>query len=226
MISTPSKYEVQARIAPALLCCAPFVATGFYFLNKIDASFWGALLALNVGGIGMSYALYRLAVQACRLAGKYLEERIYKGGKEFPTTTYLLDDDTNCSQECKTAVIAKIKAKFKIDLQGKTNDSQANRTAVHEAVGLIRSKSYENNMVLQTNIHYGFTRNLAGGSIVAAIVSVIALVGSFAFSATTATYVLACLLTIYTVAAIVSYWAIRFTAKHYAHTLFTEFLAS
>jgi hypothetical protein len=124
-------------------------------------------------------------------------------------------------------VIAKIKSEFKINLKGKTSDSPANRVAIHEAIGQIRKKFYKNSeMLLQRNIQFGFARNLAGGSIVAAIVSALGAAISLIVGATTAFQVLCCLLIGYTVVGLVTFWAIRFTAKHYAHTLFDEFLGS
>ncbi len=221
------KYDREARFAPAILCSAPFVAVGFYMLSQVDLEFWKLIFTLGVGGVTMTYALYQLAFHSCRWAGKYLEEKLFDEGRSFPTTSFLLDNDNTCSADRKVAIIKKLKSDFGIDLKGKTEDSLQNRIVIHEAIGQIRKKFFKKDtLLLQRNIQFGFAKNLTGGSAVAAIVSGLGLIVCSIFSATVASQTLAILLGIYTVMTIVSLWATRFTAKHYAITLFDEFLGS
>ena len=170
------KYDVQARYAPALLCSVPFILLGFYFLNDIDSTFWSSAFGMSIGSLSLSAAMYVLASHACRIVGKVLEEKIFNNGADFPTTLFLLDGDANFTPERKKMIYSKINTEFGVDLSGKTSDSPQNRRLIHECVGQIRSKFYKKNeMVLQRNIQFGFAKNLAGGSLIAIIASIVGL---------------------------------------------------
>src|SRR5687768_11348989 len=106
------KYEVRTQYIPALLTSAPFIAFGFYFLGQLDTTFWNSLLTQAVSGVSMTFALYYLSAFTCRHAGKWIEDLMFQKGKNFPTTHFLLDDDTNCSLERKNEICKKIKKDF------------------------------------------------------------------------------------------------------------------
>lgn len=219
------KYDIQARYIPAIVCSVPFVALGFYFLGSIDLNFWGKVFAIGFGGLTMMAALYQVFAHFCRLLGKWLEENMFNDGLDFPTTILLLDDDPTCTPERKSELYRKIKAEFNIELEGKTADTPANRRRIHEAVGQIRKRFFKKNeMVLQRNIQFGVAKNLAGGAIIAILTSVVAIILSWLTNSDTALKVSTFLLITYALLAVGALWAMKFTAKHYALTLFDEFI--
>jgi hypothetical protein len=223
----PAKYDLEARYVPAVLCSAPFIALGFYFIVGIDAGFWSKLFALSFGGITMTVALYKLADQSCRLAGKYLEHVIFKNGTNFPTTAYLLAGDTTFTSHRKTELIQKIKALVKVDLSSFTKDNLTNRKRVNEVIGQVRRRFVgKNAMVTQRNIQYGFFRNLAGGTLLAIPASILGIaLASFKHSLT-AMRVSEVLLTCYLIILVLAVPVLKFLAKQYALTLFDELLGS
>jgi len=221
------KYELRAQFMPALLCSAPFIAFGFYFLSRLDTTFWGALLAQTVGGITMTFALYYLAAFVCRHVGKWLEDWMFKEGKDFPTTSFLLDRDANCSPERKKEILVKIKKEFEINLEGKTTDTAANRRRIHEAIGQVRRRFFKKNeMILQRNIQFGFSKNIAGGALVSALVSMALTLLAVLANDQQALQIALVLAVIYLVLAVYGLVSMGSNAKRYAQTLFDEFLAS
>lgn len=221
------KYDIQARYTPALLCSVPFMLLGFYFLNNIDSAFWSSAFGMSIGSLSLSAAMYVLASHSCQIVGKVLEERIFNNGDDFPTTTFLLDSDTSLTPERKKMIYSKINKEFGVDLNHKTSDSPKNRRLIHECVGQIRSKFFKKNeMVLQRNIQFGFAKNLAGGSLIAILACIVGLAVSQLINNPKATSLSLVLLLIYVIVGVGAYFSIRFTAKHYANTLFDEFLRS
>lgn len=221
------RYDVQARYAPAILCSAPFILIGFYFLNSIDADFWNKLLALSFGGVTMSVALYFLFAYSCRAVGKMLEERMFNNGLDFPTTNFLLKKDPTFSEEQKTNIRAKIKSEFGIDLDDKVSDTCNNRRRINEAVCQIRRKhSSDNKILLQRNIYFGFAKNMAGGSIIAILASLVATGLSMLFSLGAVMGISVILLLTYLLTTCIFIVSMKFTSKHYALMLFDSFLGN
>jgi len=221
----PDRYEVQARYAPALLSSAPFVIVEYYFLRQLSSGLAGKILAIGFGGLTMTAALYQLASFSCRHVGKYIEERIYDNGRDFPTTKFLLDNDLTLSPELKLQIYTKINKEFKINLIRKASDSPENRRRIHEAVGQVRKKHFKSGEVLtQRNIYYGSARNMAGGSVLAIIASLAAVILSLLDKSSGALGVSVFFLMVYILALPLSIIAMRFTARHYAQSLFDDFL--
>lgn len=223
----PDKYEIRAHYMPALLCSAPFMALGIYFIAQLDDQFWNSVLTQAFGGVTMSFALYFLAAFTCRHIGKWFEERIFGQGRDFPTTEFLLDTDANLSQERKQEIYNKVKTDFGIDLSNKTDGSSAGRKRIHEAVGQIRQRFFKKNeMILQRNIQFGFAKNLAGGAAAATGASLMLCALAVVSGQDQVLNVSILLLCIYTVLSLYGLVAMKSNAKRYAHTLFDEFLAS
>ncbi len=220
------RYDIEARYVPALVCSVPFLFLGYYFINGIDGAFWQSAFALTVGSVGLSTALYLVAIHFCRTIGKVIEEKWFHKGLTFPTTEFLLDSDTSLTPRRKAEIRRKIKDRFKIDLSTATEGSDANRRLINEAVGQIRKIFYgDNHLVQQRNIQFGLTRNLLAGSLIAIVISAAGLLLSDLTDNPTASAMALTLFGAYTLLAIVSAALVKFTARQYASTLYDEFIA-
>ncbi len=220
------RYDIEARYAPALASSVPFLFFGYYFISGIDGAFWQSAFTLAIGSIGLSTALYLIAVHFCRTLGKILEDKLFRNGLDFPTTDFLLDGDTNLTPDRKKQIREKIKQRFNINLESTGKDTDANRRQIHEAVGQIRNIFYlKNHLIQQRNIQFGTTRNLLAGSIVAITFSALGTLLAWVVGNDTATKVAVVLFLIYVLVALFSAFLLKFTARHYATTLFDEFIA-
>lgn len=225
--SRVDRYDIEARYVPALVCSVPFLFFGYYFFNGLDGAFWQSAFALTIGSVGLSTALYLVAVHFCRTIGKVIEENWFRRGLAFPTTEFLLDTDANLTPNRKAEIRRKIKKQFKIDLGSVSEDTDANRRLIHEAIGQIRTVFYRNNhLIQQRNIQFGMTRNLLAGSLIATGVSSAGLLLSSLLSNGTASAVALTLLIMYVLLALASAALVKFTARQYAHTLFNEYMAT
>lgn len=223
----PDKYEVRTQYTPALLCSVPFIAIGIYFIGGIDAGFWSSVLGQTAGGISMTVALYYFAAFICRHVGKWIEERVSKNGLYFPTTDYLIEDSKICTPERQSEIIKKINNEFGIDLSSRQADSESNRRRIHEAIGAIRKKFFQkSDPILLRNIQFGFSKNLAGGALVAALTALCLAIGSVLTQNTVSFKVSIVLFLIYVVLTIFGLMAMKSNGIRYAHTLFDEYLAS
>lgn len=221
------KYEVRANFMPALLCSAPFAAFGFYFLSTIDPVFINSLLIQTAGGVTTATALYYFQVFMCRHAGKSIEDRIFKHGRNFPSTRFLLNDDISLSPQRKKEIRKKIRDEFGINLNNRTSDTESNRQFIHEAISRIRQKFYKkNDLILQRNIYYGFSRNTAGGALIAVCISILLGLTAWVMNNLPAFQISVVFVCTYAIAAIFCAISIPSNARRYAETLFDEFLAS
>lgn len=222
-----NRYNIEARYTPSLVCSVPFFFFAYYYLQNVDNEFWSSAAGLTIGGIGLSTAMLIVMVNFCRNLGKFIEEKIFKDGLEFPTTTFLLDTDTNLSKGYKKSVIKKIKDEFDIDLSDETEGTIANRRTINEAVRRINSMFFgKNDLLLQRNIQFGFTKNILAGAIIALSVSDFGVTVSALTNNITAMHVAAILAVLYGLVALIAVTSVRFVARHYAQALYGEFMAS
>lgn len=212
---------------PSLVCSVPFFFFAYYYLAGVGNEFWSSAAGLVIGGIGMSTAMLVMMANFCRSLGKLIEEKMFRDGLWFPTTTFLLDADTNLSTGYKKLVIEKINEKFEIDLSSETEGTVANRRAINEAVRLINSMFFgKNALLLQRTIQFGFVKNILAGSIIAIVVSGAGLAVSVMSNNMTALQVAAILLVGYVVIGLAALASMRFIARHYAQALYGEFMVS
>jgi hypothetical protein len=225
--SRVDRYDIEARYVPALVGSVPFLFFGYYFINGVDGAFWQSAFALAIGTIGLSTALYLIAIHFCRTVGKVIEEYWFRRGLAFPTTEFLLDNDTSLTPSRRADIRRKIKQQFNIDLGDALEGTDANRRLIHEAVGQIRTLFYrKNHLVQQRNIQFGMTRNLLAGSLIAIAVSSAGLLLSSWIGNDAASAVALTLLIMYILLAIASAALLKFVAQQYAHTLFNEYMAN
>ncbi len=205
----------------------PFFLLGFYFLTGVDDGFWSSLAGLTFGGLGLTAAMFLVMVKFCRDLGKLIEEKIFTEGLTFPTTTFLSDDDDSLSDDYKAKVIQKINLRFGTDLSNKTTGSVQDKRAINEAVRSINSMFYgKNALLLQRTIQFGFSKNLFAGTLIAIVTSLIGILISILTDNSMALNAAVVLLVSYIIVGALAFLSIRFTAKHYAQALYSEFMAS
>jgi hypothetical protein len=198
-----------------------------YTLTGIDPAFFGSLAAQAFGGLTIAVAFQLLAASACQHVGSWLMDRMFDAGLALPTTTFLLDGDGSVTPERKKLIIDKIDLEFGVNLVGRTADTRENRRLIHETVGLVRRKFWKKNeAVLMRNVRFGFAKNLAGGAIVALLVTVLIFVVAYIVRNLQAGAVATGLMVWYAVLILYGTLAMRSNAPRYAHTLYDEFLAS
>lgn len=221
-----SVYEVRARLVPALVCSVPFLAFGYFFLASIDNGFTQLVLAQVLGGISTMAAVFLLLAFAARHVGTWLQDVMFNDGDRFPTTLLLLEGDATFSEERKQQIRAKVDKEFNIDLTDRTSDTAQSRQRVGEAVSHIRKKFFgKKGLALQRNIEFGIAKNVAGGSILAFIVSIIIAVISFIVGMT-GLFSLGIILTaLYAIGIVFGVMAMGTNSKRYATALFEEYLA-
>ena len=171
-------YSITGRVFPAILVSLPFFTLHFFYLVPKIGEFWEAFLALQiVADVTVPLVLLYLLMQLSRYVSKKLfEEKIFADGLAFPTTDYLLHLDTHFSSSYTAAIHKKIEKDFNIKIPSsvrEVRDSQSSRKAIFEAISHIRGVVGNGNLVGQHNAEYGFVRNLAGGSAIAFVMSII-----------------------------------------------------
>lgn len=172
------KYNRTARIYPSIIIIIPFLLFTIYCdIDNLKDVFDDLLKVKIIGNITISIVLLYLLIQANRFLGKFLFERsMFKNELEMPTTNFLLFSNSEFSEDYKIRIRKQIKSDFKIELPDESEEKKDRvnaRKRIVEAVGMVRQKVKDGRLLLQHNIEYGFARNLVGGSIVGAIMSVI-----------------------------------------------------
>jgi len=164
------EYEIKARYIPCLITAVFPVHFCILFLGE---AFWETIVTnigwLMIANVSLSLVVTLALIQLqCGIAKHWIEESIFgRGGVNFPTTTFLLFQDSFLSMSMKTAIREKVMRDFKFELmnasQEQTDINEAKRLA-REAVGLIRRSVGRGVMTYHYNIRYGFMRNLIGGT--------------------------------------------------------------
>ena len=176
-----NKYNLVARVYPAVLCSLPILALNFFLLNSYAGEFFSAVGGYKwLGGITFSMILIYLLAQIGRFIGKEVFEKIHFSDElNMPTTKLLLHSDKTYSSEQKLNIHSKIANDFNMTIytpeQESLNQIHAQRLIV-DCVSLIRGKVKDGHLILQHNIEYGFARNLIGGSVVAVFISIFNLI--------------------------------------------------
>ena len=182
-------YVIIGRVFPAVLSSVPFFILHYFLLGQKLGEFWNQFLEVKIiPDITVALVLLFLLIQFNRFVSKEVFEKIiYVNGKNFPTTDFLLHLNSYFSPEYTKQIHERIRMDFKIEIPSpreETSAEQLSRQKISEAISHIRAKVGKGNLVGQHNSEYGFVRNLAGGSIIAGIVSLIniAVFSTFYFS--------------------------------------------
>jgi len=163
------EYEIKARYIPCFIAAVFPVHFCIQFLGK---SFWESIVS-NIGwlaaaNLSLSLIITLTLIQLqCSVAKHWIEEGVFgKGGINFPTTSFLLFQDSFLSKRMKGTIREKIIKDFNFELMNEIQeqkDIDEARRLAREAVGFIRRLVCKGVMTHQYNIRYGFMRNLIGG---------------------------------------------------------------
>jgi len=225
-----SKYNITARIYPAIICSVPIFVLNYFLLNLYTADFLSSMEGVKwAGGITLSVALTFLLAQAGRFVGKEIFEKIYFRDELYmPTTELLLHSDTTYSPEHKIKVSTKVLNDFGIQIcsfEQENQDIIFARRIIAESVSMIRGKVKNGRLLLQHNIEYGFIRNLIGGSLLALYISILNLyIFGFFFPNQLGFYLSLSVGSIYLFFVVVGRYLIARYGSRYAKILIQEYL--
>jgi len=167
-----SGYGIKARYVPGIVSALPMIIFSGFIKEEIwIAVFRNVEWFLVVENISISMITVLFLIHVQRGIAKHLfEDRIFDSGKDFPATRMLLVSNSHLSEALKSKVREKIQKDFGITLFSESEETkhlEEARKTIRDAVGLIRKQVGDGDKTLQYNIHYGFSRNLIGGSTLA-----------------------------------------------------------
>lgn len=174
------KYDLYARILPALLTVIPLILFHHFYINSELSGFLNSMAAIRwVSELSMPIVFILFFAFTNRTLSKMvIENKNFQGEMKLPTTNILLFSTGYYSDHYLNKIHSKINNDFKIELLSKveeTKDEQEARKKIVEAVSQIIEKVKNGRLVLQRNIDYGFFRNLTGGSMFAAFFSLLSM---------------------------------------------------
>lgn len=120
----PDKYDLMARIFPAVIVLIPFL---FFTMNcnSLNIFLHNLLKVKIVGDITIALLLLYLLAQISRFLSKFTFERFYfKDDLDLPTTRFMLFFDPQFSRDYKIRIRAKVKSDFKIDLPNELEERE------------------------------------------------------------------------------------------------------
>lgn len=226
------KYDIFARLFPAILSSVPFFILHYFLLSPALGEFWGDLLTLKfISDITLVVVLLFLMMQMNRIISKLVFENLmYKDGLSMPTTNFLLHFDKYFSPKYTSQIHTRIKADFGIEIPTKHSESkneELSRKMISEAVSQIRKKVGKGLLVGQHNLEYGFIRNFCGGNILSLLVSILnSIIFGFIYQNQIAFQISLTCLFIYLILSILSKKMIDVIGKSYAKVLIQEYMAS
>jgi hypothetical protein len=227
-----SRYEIIARIFPAVLTAIPFYVLYYFLVGPQLSVFFESLLSLKVvSDVTVAIALLFLAMQMNRHLSKELcEKRLFRDSLHFPTTYYLLHSNGNLPSEVKARLHEKIRNDFGItvpDVHEEARDEHRSRQVIVECVSQIRLRVGEGTLTYQHNIEYGFVRNLVGGSVLGVVASIIATdIYVWIYPNTLAMWISIVLLMFYALVIVFGDYIVKSYGENYCRVLLREYLAS
>jgi len=225
------KYEIIARLFPAIICITPIFALGWFFPSLEVLNFFEKVYAIKmVANISISAIFVFLLAQSNRLVSKEVfEKKFFDNGLSFPTTELLLHSDNTFSKEFKKKIYNRISENFGLSLSSEKEEKDNTITArkkVNEAVSFIRKKVGNGILLFQHNIEYGFFRNLVGGSATACALSLINIIIFSTLSYNIVALKISCItFIIYFIPVIFSRKIIFTSGKYYAKVLIEEYMS-
>ncbi|MYE55555.1 MAG: hypothetical protein F4X30_00530 [Acidimicrobiaceae bacterium] len=156
------RYEVKARLLPALLSCLVAVPGIGSLLGGYADHADELLVGGGLTGIALTVGLAYLAAAA----GRIYERKIWHDWPhDAPTNRWLQPDDDHCSKQQKEIYYNAIHRILGLDIAMAAESDDELRQVINDAVRGLRSKfrALEAQGLLNThNEDYGFVRNLAG----------------------------------------------------------------
>jgi hypothetical protein len=225
------EYEQKARLYPAILTLPPFLLLNYYYLQFLFGDFIFATLGIIFGEVSLATILMYFLMEINRFISKMLLEKTrFNNELIMPTTDFLLHKDTTYSHEHKNKIREKMSQEFQICWLSRTEENRnefSARQQIVERVSRIRAKMKDGRLILKHNIHYGFARNLIGGSYVALLMSTIAF-GLFMMVAPNQIAALISFIFVlsYGTLIVLRNFILSELGKNYARVLFQEYLAN
>lgn len=223
------RYEVTARMSPALIATLPFFSFYHFYINPEFSGLVHSAFDLKIlSEIPISVAIFIGVYHINRLFGKILESVYFRSERSLPTTEYLLYQNDEYSTEYKEGIRERLSQDFKRNLLNPQEEKENNREArreIIEVVRLLRNKVKGGRLVLNRNIEYGFFRNL---SVSCFVIFPFSLYGIYFF---TKIYPSPMAVNVQIASAILSllmiltsYFILRFLGKNYANALYQEYM--
>ncbi|RXT03656.1 hypothetical protein [Ammoniphilus sp. CFH 90114] len=172
----PDKYDMQARVAPAVVILLPIMfCVCLLFPSLIDAT------SVLMGSI-VVLALSMLLASTTRNVGKRKEKHLFERWDGMPTVRFLRHLDTEIAEETKQRYHQYLQANVpgfspptrELEFQDK---ERADRM-YGSAVNWLRQQYGSTSFVFSKNVAYGFARNLWGLKPLAITISLLSLAGS------------------------------------------------
>lgn len=155
------EYSLKARVFPGFIGLIPFGILAYYFLEfNFETGF-----ILNAGVNTTIFLCVAFFVSdVVRNLGKHAEIKIFSSGLCFPTTDYLFGEKIFISAQRYNNIRSKARVDFIIELPENKllTDNKETRVLLKELVDQVRQVVKDGRLVMQTNIRYGFWRNLIG----------------------------------------------------------------
>ncbi len=224
------KYTRIARIYPTALSIVPVVILVSHLTSVEFKKILQEILVFQIlADISISLILLYLSMQVVRFISKEVFEKWYfKNEIEMPTTNLLLFSDSELSKNYKVRIREQVQKDFEFHINSEeeeANNPNESRKQIVSAVGLIRGKVKNGQLLLQHNIEYGFVRNLIGGSMIGFIFSVIDILYFKYWSIHPTLYKVSIfLLIVFLVILLLSKFLINRYGYLYAKRLFQEYL--
>lgn len=224
------EYEIKARYIPAILSAIPLIILSSFVKNEAwEAMFKNISWFMIAENVSFALIIIFFIINIQRFVGKYIFEKLtFKNEIDFPTTTFLLNSDKTFSKEFKNLIRQKIENQFQIklvDWQSDQSDEEAKKI-IKDAVGMVRNYVGKGTFTFQTNVEYGFMRNLIAGSIWALIGSGINLYYYIPKNDITGIVINTLIFIIFLTLLILHRKILKDLGSTYARILFTEFLAT
>ena len=225
-----SKYELKARIFPAVITILPILIFSHFYLYRVIPELLNSIILTKIiGDVSVAAVLLYFVTQLSRfISKKYLQDNLFRNELYFPTTNYLLFSDKKYTYGFKDKIRNKIKNDFGIILlnaKQENNDTEEARRKINEAIGLIRAKIKSGRLLLQHNIEYGFVRNLIGGTLISFPFSIFSSLFFFTQKNKELMITSAVLVLFYGIIGFSQIIVLRYFASNYADVLFNEYLS-
>ena len=224
-------YSTHARMLPAVISATPLLVL-WYFLLREPAwkDLLDFLLSLKfVGTLSLSLIFLHFYAHFIRVTAKHFERK-YFSSRGFPTTYFLLYENSSYSSDYKDRFRERARKTLKLrplDAEGERRQPQEAKNRIAECFDHIRLAVKDGHLVSKHNVSYGFARNLIGGSIFAAPFCILnMLLGWIVFREISLTIVSAFLLLIYLTVFAFRKSIIVQNAESYARQLIAEFMNS
>lgn len=183
-----SGYELYARYFPAILTGIPFLLLGFYLARGGETKqLLDFILSLRFFGyLSLSVILLYFYAQLIRTTSKTFEQSYFIRQKGFPTTYFMLYSNSAYSDAFKDAFRKRVQEVLGMSLCTKEEETATLGEAMKRLNDITKQIILhvgDGVLVGKHNQWYGFFRNLLGGCVYGAGVSVVnVLIGRFVFA--------------------------------------------